>query len=97
MRPFFHPTHISPDLFTPLINRFLANLPPLGEPFDIQSRLGQLSLEMSIVWLTGKDIGKDTSSRATNECLGKALVEAQRVVGRRVKIGTVWVRRTVIY
>jgi len=101
-RPFFHPGHISPALFAPRIRAFMTDLPD-SKAFDIQARLGELALQMSILWLCGEDISPavvDRSDmpaawkRARGE-LGAALVEAQRVVGKRVKIGTIWVGKIV--
>ncbi|ORY21852.1 cytochrome P450 [Naematelia encephala] len=95
LRPFFHPSHVSHKLFIPFIQRFLNNLPSGEEACDIQARFRQLALETALMWMTGTDIG-DPSSKGSAEWeqskndLGWALVEAQRVVGRRVKIGTVW-------
>ncbi|WVW82196.1 hypothetical protein I302_104202 [Kwoniella bestiolae CBS 10118] len=109
MRPFFHPIHISPQLFAPSIQRFLSSLPTEGEAFDIQKDLGQLALEMAILWMTGEHLSDSTSSDHTRgetgytfkddvsieweeakRHLGDAMTTAQRVVGKRVKIGTVW-------
>ncbi|WVQ85454.1 hypothetical protein IAT38_007619 [Cryptococcus sp. DSM 104549] len=100
MRPFFHPSHISPQLFTPYIERFLEQLPAPGEPFDIQARLGQLALEMAIMWVCGEDMSPDALDagggsageewEAARTEFGRAMTEAQKVVGKRVKIGTVW-------
>lgn len=72
---------------------------PLSAAFDIQARLGELALEMSIVWLCGQDISPSAVARSDMPAewkqaradLGDALVQAQRVVGKRVKIGTIWV------
>ncbi|WWC66441.1 uncharacterized protein I206_100343 [Kwoniella pini CBS 10737] len=97
MRPFFHPTHISPSLFIPHIQRFLLSLPIDESTFDIQYELGQLALEMAILWMTGEDLSKSSSNSEINaeweeskNDLGPAMTEAQKIVGRRVKIGTVW-------
>lgn len=70
---------------------------PRGKPFDIQAKMGQLALQMSILWLCGEDLSSEISvfSKEWEEArdgLGDALREAQKVVGKRVKIGTVWVR-----
>jgi hypothetical protein len=100
-RPFFHPTHVSPSLFIPHIERFLQALPSDGEPVDMQKHLGQLALEMAVMWLCGVDLGADDGSRgpdweAAKNGLGEAMREGQRVLGRRVKIGTVWVGLTAL-
>lgn len=93
MRPFFHPAHISPALLMPSIKRFMESL-PTDRSFDIQTRIGQLALEMSILWLCGVDLSTATGDpeweRARGD-LGDALIQAQRIVGKRVKIGTLWV------
>lgn len=76
----------------------MADLPNSGA-FDMQARLGELALEMSILWLCGEDISPSAVERSTRSKewkkargdLGAALVQAQRVVGKRVKIGTIWV------
>ncbi|WWC86142.1 uncharacterized protein L201_001014 [Kwoniella dendrophila CBS 6074] len=97
MRPFFHTSHISPTLFTPHIGRFLSSLPINGEPFDIQKELGKLALEMAILWMTGEDISENSINSVTSsgweqakKSLGGAMTQAQKVVGKRVKIGTIW-------
>ncbi|WWD18044.1 hypothetical protein CI109_102491 [Kwoniella shandongensis] len=95
LRPFFHPTHVSAELFTTHVDAFLSSIPISGEAFDIQARLGQLSLEMAVMWMCGEDMSSvpmdsDPKWIAAKEGLGKAMTDAQRVVGRRVKIGTIW-------
>ncbi|OCF41408.1 cytochrome P450 monooxygenase pc-2 [Kwoniella heveanensis CBS 569] len=99
MRPFFHPSHISPSLFAPHINAFLDSLPTSsGAAFDVQAKLGQLALEMAIKWMTGEDMSSDPVDyskvgaewREACEGLGGAMTEAQKIVGKRVKIGTLW-------
>ncbi|KAK1927710.1 cytochrome P450 [Papiliotrema laurentii] len=85
-RPYFHPSHISPSLFTPLFQRFMRNL-PLGTPFDIHRPISRLALHVSLLWLCGCDL---SGEEAVGDQLGEALRTAQEVVGRRVKIGTVW-------
>ncbi|WWC58540.1 uncharacterized protein I303_101083 [Kwoniella dejecticola CBS 10117] len=101
MRPFFHPAHISPSLFIPHIQSFFSSLPTDGEAFDIQGELGRLALNMAVRWMTGEDISSTSCSpcsaaevdmeweRAKVD-LGNAMTQAQKIVGRRVKIGTVW-------
>jgi hypothetical protein len=86
LRPFFHPTHITASNFIIPISRFLAALPPRGQAFDIQQSVGDLALRIAWEWIGGEDLATDELAR-----LGEALREAQKVVGRRVKIGTVWV------
>ncbi|WVQ97197.1 hypothetical protein IAU59_004307 [Kwoniella sp. CBS 9459] len=98
MRPFFHPSHISPNLFSPHISAFLENLPTTGSAFDVQAKLGQLALEMAIKWMTGEDMslgpadGAEADVQWKEACdgLGTEMTEAQKVVGKRVKIGTLW-------
>lgn len=66
---------------------------------DIQSLCGKLALNVAIVWMCGEDIGAMDSlpdlppAGWRKACLDlpPALAQAQRVVGRRVKIGTLWV------
>lgn len=84
LRPFFHTSHVKPSTFSPLIDRFLQRLPL--EPFDIQARIQVLATEMSLNWICGEEV-----STKEAEQVGSALLEAQRIVSRRVKIGTVWV------
>jgi hypothetical protein len=67
----------------------------------MQKHLGQLALEMAVMWLCGVDLGADDGSRgpdweAAKDGLGEAMREGQRVLGRRVKIGTVWVGLTAL-
>ncbi|WVQ62299.1 uncharacterized protein L199_000438 [Kwoniella botswanensis] len=105
MRPFFHPAHISPKLFTPSIRAFVKSLPTNGEGFDIQKELGRLALEMAISWMTGEHLSSTISStkvglegkkdedeewEKSKDRLGDAMTRAQRIVGKRVKIGTIW-------
>ena len=65
------------------------------QPIDAQSLVSKLSLEMSIFWLVGVNIStcSDFSKEweEARDDLGDALLSAQRVVGNRVKIGTIWV------
>lgn len=102
-RPFFHHSHVSPGTFRPSLERFLTLLPPpSGRPIDVQALNGQLALNVAISWMCGEDIGamepvspKDVESASEwrKSCmeLPVALAQAQRAVGRRVKIGTLWV------
>lgn len=74
----------------------MGEMPTSGQPFDIQARLGQLALQMSILWLCGEDLSATSSGfpedwEKARDDLGEALRDAQRVVGKRVKIGTIWV------
>ncbi|KIR36927.1 cytochrome P450 monooxygenase pc-2 [Cryptococcus deuterogattii MMRL2647] len=97
MRPFFHPMYISPLHFTVNIQAFFNSLPLYGKAFDMQACIGQLALELAIMWLCGEDMSADASNvertdewRKANREIGWAMTEAQKVVGKRVKIGTVW-------
>jgi hypothetical protein len=79
----------------PSIKRFMDDL-PTDRSFDIQTRIGQLALEMSILWLCGVDLSSATGDPEWEKArgdLGEALIQAQRIVGKRVKIGTLWVGR----
>lgn len=98
MRPFFHPMYISPLHFTVNIQAFFNSLPLYGKAFDMQACIGQLALELAIMWLCGEDMSADASNvertdewRKAKREIGWAMTEAQKVVGKRVKIGTVWV------
>jgi len=82
------------------MKRFLVDLPTDG-PFDIQARLGELSLRTSIMWMCGEDLAHPSADMpdgwsTARDSLGAALVAAQKVVGKRVKIGTIWVRFALI-
>ncbi|WVR05800.1 hypothetical protein IAU60_002825 [Kwoniella sp. DSM 27419] len=94
MRPFFHPQHITPSLFIPHISAFFDSLPASGEPTDIQVKFGQLALDMAIKWMTGEDLTTEadqtTEWKEAKAGLGSAMTGAQKAVGKRVKIGTVW-------
>jgi hypothetical protein len=62
----------------------------------MQARLGQLSLRTAIMWMCGEDLACPTEGmpagwEEARDKLGGALIEAQKIVGRRVKIGTIWV------
>lgn len=67
--------------------------------FDIQDRIGRLALDMALDWLCGETPSASSSSaagrgrewEAAKDGIGEAMKEAQRVVGKRVKIGTPWV------
>jgi hypothetical protein len=78
---------------TPFIARTLLNLPT--EPFDIQAVLGELALELAINWLTGDDLhsptGRGSEWLEAKRNLGQALTEGQRVMGRRLMVGSIWV------
>ncbi|TYJ57636.1 hypothetical protein B9479_001718 [Cryptococcus floricola] len=95
LRPFFHPTFIRPSRFSGSIDDYIFSIQP-GKPFDMQAELGQLSLRMSIMWLCGTDLtpelGKDHIAewKEAQTNIGQAMSDAQRVVGKRVKIGTLW-------
>lgn len=98
MRPFFHPTYISPLHFTVNVQNFFISLPSYGKAFDMQACIGQLAFELAIMWLCGEDMSADASNaerteewRKAKREIGWAMTEAQKVVGKRVKIGTVWV------
>ena len=85
---------MNPSLFTPYVSTFLDELPQ--SPFDIQARLGELALQMSLAWMCGDTYrsvaaAADSEWKAMRDALGYALSDAQRAVGRRVKIGTLWV------
>ncbi|WRT64043.1 uncharacterized protein IL334_000971 [Kwoniella shivajii] len=99
MRPFFHPIHISPKNFTPSISSYISSLPHANsyESFDIQAGMGKLALEMAILWMTGEDISSSSDFaqgssewEAAKSNLGPAMTQAQNIVGKRVKVGTVW-------
>nr|KIR48835.1 cytochrome P450 monooxygenase pc-2 [Cryptococcus bacillisporus CA1280] len=97
MRPFFHPTYISPLHFTVNVQNFFISLPSYGKAFDMQACIGQLAFELAIMWLCGEDMSADASNaerteewRKAKREIGWAMTEAQKVVGKRVKIGTVW-------
>lgn len=78
---------------TPFIARSLSNLP--SGPFDIQTTLGELALELAINWLTGDDLQAPTDRGPrwieAKRNLGQALTEGQRVMGRRLMVGSIWV------
>lgn len=64
----------------------------------MQAHIGQLALELAIMWLCGEDMSRDTNNVAWTEEWKKAkgeiswaMTEAQKIVGKRVKIGTIWV------
>ncbi|OXG31027.1 cytochrome P450 monooxygenase pc-2 [Cryptococcus neoformans Ze90-1] len=97
MRPFFHPTYISPLHLATSVQNFFTRLPSYGEAFDIQARIGQLALELAMMWLCGEDMSAGASNVARTEewkrakgQISWAMTEAQKIVGKRVKIGTVW-------
>jgi hypothetical protein len=78
---------------SPLIARTLSMLP--SGPFDIQAVLGELALELAINWLTGDDL-QAPSDRGiqwleAKRDLGRAMTEGQRVMGRRLMVGSIWV------
>ena len=78
---------------TPFIVRTLSNLP--SGPFDIQTTLDELALELAINWLTGDDLqapnGRGPGWIEAKRNLGQALTEGQRVMGRRLMVGSIWV------
>lgn len=77
----------------PFISRTLSNFP--SGPFDMQAILGELALELAINWLTGDDLQSPTDRGAewleAKRNLGHALTEGQRVMGRRLMVGSIWV------
>ncbi|WVQ71060.1 hypothetical protein IAR50_000585 [Cryptococcus sp. DSM 104548] len=95
LRPFFHPNLIRPSRFLNLVNNYISSI-RCGKAFDIQAELGQLSLQISIMWLCGTDLtmelgtGKIAEWQEAHSKLGQAMSDAQRTVGRRMKIGTLW-------
>jgi hypothetical protein len=80
----------------PFIRRSLLNLP--DRPFDIQAVLGDLALELAVNWLTGDDLqspvdrGPEWLEAKAN--LGQALADGQRVMSRRLMVGSIWVSHT---
>jgi hypothetical protein len=78
---------------TPFITRTLSALP--SGPFDIQATLGELALELAVNWLTGDDLQSPTDRGSewleAKRDLGKALIEGQQVMGRRLMVGSIWV------
>jgi hypothetical protein len=102
-RPYFHPDHVSPALFTPHILASLAHFPTVdasdpskqSEAFDIQKAMGDLALHMAVDWLCGVRLdethSRGTEWEAARAGVGEALRQAQGAVGRRMKIGNMWV------
>ena len=78
---------------SPFITRTLTTLP--GGPFDMQAVLGELALELAINWLTGDDLQAPTDRGLqwleAKRDLGRAMTEGQRVMGRRLMVGSIWV------
>lgn len=78
---------------SPFITRTLSTLP--SGPFDIQAVLGELALELAINWLTGDDLQAPTERGPqwleAKRDLGRAMTEGQRVMGRRLMVGSIWV------
>ncbi|KAL7422863.1 Protein kinase alk2 [Cryptotrichosporon argae] len=87
-RPFFHPSHVNPAHVAPRVHAFLAALP--ASPFDAQERLGELVMQIAVDWMCGPVSGWGEQWEAARRGLGAALRDAQMVVGKRVKIGTIW-------
>lgn len=77
---------------SPFIARALSALP--GGAFDIQSIIGELALELAVNWLTGDDLQSPTDRGlewlAAKRDLGRAMTEGQRVMGRRLMVGSIW-------
>ena len=82
---------------SPFIARTFSTLP--SGPFDIQIIIGELALELAINWLTGDDLQRpiDRGPRwvEAKRNLGLALKEGQRVMGRRLMVGSIWVIRAI--
>lgn len=62
----------------------------------MQQYMGELALQISVAWLCGEDIGNDDLSMGrewldAKNGLSHAMRDAQTVLGKRMKIGTVWV------
>ena len=96
-RPFFQPVHVNPSHFVPLIKRFL-DLLPMDKPFDVQALLGDLTLGLSTLWLTGEDIYNKAEIRTTQwrHARGQLYVslrDAQNIATTRVRRGFLWVRQ----
>jgi hypothetical protein len=81
---------------SPFITRTLSTLP--SGPFDIQAVLGELALELAINWLTGDDLQAPTDRGPhwleAKRDLRRAMTEGQRVMGRRLMVGSIWVSRS---
>ena len=82
----------------PFIARTLSTLPK--GPFDVQVIIGELAVELAINWLTGDDLQSPTDRGAkwleAKRNLGWALTEGQRVMGRRLMVGSIWVSQIII-
>jgi hypothetical protein len=91
----------------PIIQRALDTMPrqsssPTGnEAFDAQALFDRLSLHQAIMWLCGVDLGKAEKGRGeewleARDGLGEALSTAGAIVGRRLKVGSLWVSRAAV-
>ena len=82
---------------SPFIARTLSTLP--SGPFDIQALLGELALELAINWLTGDDLQAPTDRGLqwleAKRDLGRAMTEGQRVMGRRLMVGSIWASHSI--
>lgn len=69
---------------------------PTGKPFDAQALFGDVALEIALLFITGPRTVHELSRRNdwvdTKKSIGRALAEGQRVMGRRLKVGSIWVR-----
>lgn len=69
---------------------------PIDKPFDAQALFGNVALEIALLFITGPrvvhELSRDGHWKETKESIGRALADGQRVMGRRLKVGSIWVR-----
>lgn len=94
LRPFFKQDKVPTDA----IKRILADAleqQESGVPFDAQALFGEVAMDLALLFITGTDALRHASSennwRERKRAIGLALSEGQRVMGRRLKVGSIWV------
>lgn len=69
---------------------------PTDKPFDAQALFGDVALEVALLFITGPrtvyELSRSDNWGQTKRSIGQALAEGQRVMGRRLKVGSIWVR-----
>lgn len=68
---------------------------PTDKPFDAQDLFGDVALEIALLFITGPktvhELSRSDDWADTKKSIGHALAEGQRVMGRRLKVGSIWV------
>lgn len=91
LRPFFKQERFPTEAVKALLSDALE-CQVVGQPFDAQAMFGEVALEIAILFITGSGLLKEDTWRDDKKAVASALTEGQRIMGRRLKVGSIWVR-----